>query len=272
MSDTTMERPPAPVPAPAPIDPRIRARRIEVQRGAGRKRLQRVVDLGLVLVVAIGFAGALRSPLLDVDAVVVRGNEHTPTDLVLDAAGISQGDQLMDLDLARAGEQVGALPWVAETRLHRGLDGQVALRIIERTAVAVSGDGDRAVLVDATGQALAFLVDEPVLGATLVRLTGIEEHPEPGQVLDPEASGAALELAARLAVVAPGLVPELSVADPIVGVLASGEEVRFGDPTQLEAKVRSLRTVLDQVDLTCAAVIDLRSPGSPVLTREEGCS
>jgi hypothetical protein len=30
--------------------------------------------------------------------------------------------------------------------------------------------------------------------------------------------------------------------------------------------------VLEQVDLTCAAVIDVRSPGSPVLTREEACS
>lgn len=265
MSDTTtLERP------AAPIDPRIRARRIEVQRGMGHRRLQRLVDLGLVLLVAAGFAVALRSPLLDVDAVRVQGNEHTATPLVVERAGISLGDQLMDLDLAAAGERVGELPWVAEVRLHRGLDGEVALRIVERTAVAVVGTDAEAVIVDAEGLSLARLADEPELGATLVRLTGLDDHPDPGQ----RVAGAqgALRLAARLATVAPGLVPELSVDGPLVGVLATGEEVRFGGPTQLEAKVRSLRTVLDQVDLTCAAVIDLRSPGSPVLTREEACS
>jgi len=57
-----------------------------------------------------------------------------------------------------------------------------------------------------------------------------------------------------------------------VATLGASTEVRFGPATQLDAKVRSLRTVLDQVDLTCAALIDVRSPGSPVLTREEGCS
>ena len=48
--------------------------------------------------------------------------------------------------------------------------------------------------------------------------------------------------------------------------------MRFGDARQLDAKVRSLEAVLEQVDLTCLAVLDLRLPGSPVLTREEGCS
>ncbi len=49
---TTLERPVALT--AAPIDPRIRARRIEVQRGAGRRRLQRLVDVGLVLLAVSG--------------------------------------------------------------------------------------------------------------------------------------------------------------------------------------------------------------------------
>jgi hypothetical protein len=60
--------------------------------------------------------------------------------------------------------------------------------------------------------------------------------------------------------------------DGLRGTLAEGIEVRFGAPDRLDAKVRSLATVLQQVDLACASVIDVRSPGSPVLTREEGCS
>lgn len=257
-------------PRPVAIDPRIRARRIEVRRGVGRRRLQRLVDVGLVLAVAAGFAVALRSPLLDVDAVSVVGAEHTPTDVVLEQAGITAGDQLMDVDLRAAGERVAALPWVQEVRLHRGLDGTVEVAITERTAVARVGEGDTAVLVDRNGRALAKASDAPELAASVVRFGGLDATVTPGQQL-PAGTAGALDLAARLAA-SPGLGMELALGDEITGRLESGAEVRFGDATQLDAKVRSLRTVLDQVDLTCAAVIDVRSPSSPVLTREEGCS
>jgi hypothetical protein len=70
---------------------------------------------------------------------------------------------------------------------------------------------------------------------------------------------------------APGTLASLDGHD-LVATLIQGGEVRFGDGRQLDAKARSLRTVLEQVDLTCLAVLDLRLPGSPVLTREEGCS
>jgi hypothetical protein len=263
---STLSRP------PAHIDPRIRARRIEVQRGMGRRRLQRLVDLGLLLAVAAGFAGALRSPLLDVDQVVIRGNEHTPAELVLEQAGISKGEQLMDLDLATAGARVAELPWVHEVDLHRGLDGRVDVRLTERTAVAVLGEGLDAVLVDAEGRALARSAAEPALSASLVQLAGLSVRPpEPGEFLSSSARQA-LDLARRLVDITPGVVLEVDAGGSIVGTQPEGPQLRFGPPTQLEAKVRDLRAVLDQVDLTCAAVIDVRAPGSPVLTREEGCS
>ncbi|MEO6317713.1 MAG: FtsQ-type POTRA domain-containing protein [Acidimicrobiales bacterium] len=254
----------------AHIDPRIRARRIDVQRGLGRQRLQRLVDLALLLAVAAGFAGALRSPLLDVDAVRLEGNERTPDELVLERAGIAEGDQLVDVDLRSAGERLADLPWVAAVRLHRGLDGQVAVRLTERTPVAVAGDGEAAVLVDAEGRVLARGTEDPALAATLVRLAQLPGRPEPGQFL-PATAAAGLELATRLGAAAPGLVIDLADEQSLVGTLGT-TDVRFGPATQLDAKVRSLRTVLDQVDLTCAARIDVRAPGSPVLTREEGCS
>jgi cell division septal protein FtsQ len=258
--------------SPAHIDPRIRARRIEVQRGMGRRRLQRLVDLGLLLAVAAGFAGALRSPLLDVDRVVIAGNEHTPADLVVEQAGISEGEQLMDLDLAAAGARVAALPWIDEVDLHRGLDGRVDLRVTERTPVAVLGEGPEAVLVDAEGRALALSAAEPALSASLVQLAGLSAHPpQPGEFLSSSARQA-LDLARRLVEVTPGVVLEVDANGSIVGTPPEGPQLRFGPPTQLDAKVRDLRAVLDQVDLTCAAVIDVRAPGSPVLTREEGCS
>lgn len=258
---------------PAQIDPRIRARRIEVQRKVGRRRLQHVLDLGLVLVVAAGFALALRSPLLDVDAVAVRGAGHTPVRLVRAEAGIGRGDQLMDVDLRSAGERVAALPWVDDVRLHRRIDGVVELTITERTAVAVVGDGASAVLVDRDGRVVSLAADALDLVPGAVRISGPDVTAEPGEFLGRDVEGA-LALATRLSEA--GLALHLEVGgtagDDLVGTLDSGIRVRFGSATLLDAKVRSLRTVLARVDLACADVIDLRSRGSAVLTRDEACS
>ena len=256
---------------PAHIDPRFRARRIAVQRGMGRRRLQRLVDAGLVLAVAAGFLLALRTPVLDVDAVEVSGNEHTSADEVVAASGIGRGDQLIDLDLRAAGEAVAALPWVRTAELHRGIDGAVRVQVTERTPVAVVGEGADALLVDAEGRALGPAFTGDAAASALVAIDGVGADLEPGRFLGAGAADA-LAAARHLTGVA-DLGIRLDVTDgQLGGVVDPGIEIRFGDASQLEAKVRSLRTVLAQVDLTCAATIDVRSPGSPVLTREEGCS
>jgi cell division protein FtsQ len=256
---------------PAHIDPRFRARRIAVQRGMGRRRLQRLVDAAVVLAVALGFLLALRTPLLDVDAVRVSGNERTPAEAVIAASGIAQGDQLIDIDLGAAGQGVTDLPWVSQARLHRGIDGSVSVEVVERTPVAVVGEGAEALLVDAEGRALGPAFGDPSHTAALVAIEGVGAGLDPGEFLGGRAADALAVAASLGSTLDVGL--RLVVEDGrLAGVVDPGISVVFGDAGQLEAKIRALRTVLEQVDLTCAATIDVRSPGSPVLTREEGCS
>jgi hypothetical protein len=256
---------------PAHIDPRIRARRIAVQRSHGRRRLQRLVDAALVAAVAVGFLLALQTPLLDVDEVAVTGHERTPVADVVAASGIAPGDQLIDLDLRRAGEQIAALPWVQEARLHRGIDGSVVVEITERRPVAVVGEGAEALLVDAEGRALGPAFGDPSHSAALVAIDGVSAGLQPGEFVTPDAHDALAVAAALRDGLDVGL--RLAIADGrLTGLVDPGISVVFGDAGQLDAKVRSLRTVLGQVDLTCAATIDVRTPGSPVLTREDGCS
>jgi cell division protein FtsQ len=261
---------PTPIPGVA-IDPRIRARRIEVQRDAGRRRLRRVVDVGLILLVVAGFAGALRSPLLDVGTVDVTGAAHTSDKEIARRSGVRTGEPLMDVDLHAAGVRVGALPWVGRVDLHRRLNGTVAIRVTERTPAAVLGDGADAVVVDATGRVLARASDVPDQAATLVRVLGIHGGLAPGDTVGGQ-PGAALALAGRLATAVPGAIATVTVGQELVATLAQGGEVRFGDPSRLATKLRSLQTMLDDVDLTCLAVMDLRAPANPVLTRREPCS
>ncbi len=255
--------------ATAPIDPRIRARRIEVRRDEGHRRLQRLVDAGIVLGVALAFLAALFTPLLDVDAVRVAGAQHTGADLIRERAGVALGDRLASVDLPGVGRRVAALPWVGTVAVHRRVDGVVTITVTERTAVAALGTGPGALLVDRDGRVLGPAAAAPNVGP-VVALTGVGAAPAPGSFLDADQADALL-VAQRIARGAPGAVASLA-ADGLTAQLLQGGEVRFGDASQLEAKVRSLRTVLDQVDLRCLAVLDLRLPGSPVLTREEGCS
>jgi cell division protein FtsQ len=269
LSDTTTTSAPGAAPSPVPpIDPRIRARRIEVRRGAGRRRLQRLADAGVVALVALGFVGALWTPLLDVDAVRVSGAEHTGADVVAERAGVEVGAPLIGVHPSAVGARVAALPWVAEVRVTRGIDGHVDLEVSERTPVATVGIGASAALVDADGRVLGPLAEAPE--GPFVQLTGLGSPPAAGAYLDGAAADA-LALAAHITAATPGVLASLEVGT-LTGTLVQGGAVRFGDARQLDAKARSLRTVLEQVDLTCLDVLDLRLPGSPVLTREEGCS
>ena len=253
------------------IDPRIRARRIEVQRHAGRRRLRRVVDVGLVLVVAAGFVAALRSPLLDVEQVRVAGSERTPVADIVQQAGIEPGQQLVDVDLGAAGAAVAALPWVDEVTVRRHLGGTIELQVTERVPTAIVGAGAAAVLVDAEGRALVHADAAPELASGLVRVQGLPDAVAPGAFL-PAEHRSALALAGELTGAVPGAIGEVVVGEDLRATLVQGGEVRFGDSSRLRAKLRSLATVLAQVDLTCLGELDLRAPASPVLTRREGCS
>lgn len=251
------------------IDPRIRARRIEVRRDEGHRRLARLVDIGVVTVVALAFLAAMWTPLLDVDEVRVDGAAHTGAAVVLEQAEVGIGDRLVSVDLQALGRRIVALPWVREVAVRRGVDGVVTIEVTERTAVAVLGTGPSGLLVDRDGRILGPAADAPDVGPVMA-LTGVGPTPAPGFFLGRESNDALL-VAERVAIGAPGTLATLA-ADGLVARLTQGGEVRFGDSSQLAAKVRSLRTVVDQVDLTCLALLDLSLPGTPLLTREEGCS
>ena len=69
----------------------MRARRVEVARRAGRKRLRRV-EVGLALVCAVVWTMVgLRSSLVDVDRVQVVGAEHTTVEQVRATAATPRG-------------------------------------------------------------------------------------------------------------------------------------------------------------------------------------
>lgn len=252
--------------APA-THPRIRARRIAVLRGAGRRRLRRLAIGGGAAAVAVALAGLTQTALLDVDRVEVRGAAHSDQAAVLAAAGIDRGDALVGLDLGAAERAVARLPWVAEADVGRSLAGEITIEIVERTPAAAFTQVDGVALVDANGRVLEVGSTPP---DQLPTITGVEDALTPGATVPREATGA-LALAQRLAAELPGRIESVAVGPELTAAVRGGGLVRFGSATDLDAKMLAVTTVLREVDSTCLATLDVRLPGNPVLTRAEPC-
>jgi cell division protein FtsQ len=248
------------------MDPRLRERRIEVARDRGRRRLHRLVAVLVVVALVVGAYGLTRSPLLDVDRIVVSGADRTGAPQVRRASGLRTGDPLLGLDAAGAARRLEALPWVAGASVSKAWGGTVRIVVRERSAVAVVGSGASARLVDATGRVLA-----PATAQDRDRLPAVA-----GAVADP---GATLGPTQRAVVGVVGDLPAALRAQVdrawrgragVVLVLDDAIVVRWGAAGDSSAKANALSLLLEQADRSTIASIDVTVPGSPAVRRKNG--
>lgn len=252
------------------MDPRIRARRVEVRREEGRHRLK--VLLGVTGVVVAGCAGlgATRSPLMDLDRVKVDGAVQLTSEEVRFVSGLRLGQPLADVDPGRVARAVETLPWASKATVRRQWPGTVTIRLAERTAAAaIPAEPGGFALVDASGAVLAHVEAVP---SGLVQLAGLPPAGQPGSRLTDEGV-AALAVAVALP---PTLVARTAGVGPAAGGTGEVElrlspdgMVRLGPPEDLARKFDAVAAVMAQVDLRNLAVLDVRRPDSPVLTRQE---
>lgn len=261
------------------LDPRLRARRIEVRRREGRRRLRRLVALLVLTIVCAGAWGISRSPLLDVDHVEVSGTRRADPEQIVAVSGIGLGDPLIDLDLAGAEAAIAELGWVARVEATRSWKGTVTLAVIERQPIAVASASDGGLwLIDSEGRVLDSATATDV--STLPRIEGLD-IPGPSLTV-PTAQMLAVKAANGLSsglrswvgliVLEPG--GELwfdLVAPATSGITLSDARARLGDGRDLTAQLAAVETILVRVDLECLAVIDARVGSAPVVTRHEGC-
>lgn len=256
----------AKVPPRLRMDPRIRERRVAVQRDEGRRRLRFVVAATVVLGVgAIGYA-IVRSPVLDVDTIRVRGAASTTPAAVARAGGLHDHPQLVDLDTKVVARRIERLPWVQRATVVRRWPATVEVTLFERSPLAVMpADGGGFAMVDVTGRVLEFVGEAPAGMPTITAPVGA---PPPGSRVPAATRGALVVLESM-----PG---SLSTRVTGVDVDASGElrlrfdgapTVRFGAPTSVRAKLVATATLLSRTNLKGVTGIDVRVPTAPVLTR-----
>lgn len=241
------------------MDPRIEARRLEVSRSAGRRRTRIVLGIGMVLA-AIGAVWlALRSPLLEVDAVRVSTTPHVPAEAVIVASRVRSGEPLAFVDTGAAARRIEALPWVAAAEVRREWPGTIRIAVTEHRPVLAVRDGRTVALVAADGRVFARQAGIP---AGVRELRGVGRLPFPGEVA---VAPAVARLAADLPPVLAARTAAVDVADgrPVL-VLAGGGEVRLGAPEDLAAKAAAAAAVLRASPGVCIRYVDVSAPDAPV--------
>ncbi len=254
------------------IDPRLRARRIEVRRAEGRRRLRFVVGGAVVAMLAAGTWAATRSALLDLDHVRIEGVDATSAAKINGAVQTPDGTPLLDLDLATIEAEVASLPWVETVDASREWPGTLRLDVVERVAVAALPAGDGSfVAVDTTGVAMAALAGADVGSLPVI---GVAAEGELGTVQ--ERSAPALAVVEVMPADLDAWIETITVsgADPDTRLglnLVGGAVVELGNESLLTDKLDAVRAVLAGADLRCIEVIDVRVADLSTITRDPTC-
>lgn len=257
---------PAPGSSPATlvVDPRMRDRRLEVERDHSRRRLRRLRWVAGVALALAALAAVPFTPLLDVDRIEIAGAGQTPENAVREASRIAPGDPMVTLDTGAAEQRIGKLPWIADAEVSRDWPGTVRIAVAERTPVAVIGLGheDLVAVVDAEGRVLQVTASPP---EGLVRIVGLSVSVAEGEELPRDAAQAL-----RVAAVGAEHMPELlkSVSVDLVGLLhddesGAGAQVSFGSADDIDEKFVALSAIVSEVGLWCLETIDVEVATAP---------
>jgi cell division protein FtsQ len=268
MSPTTTRARPAaggPPKARTPMDPRISARRTEVSRQLGRRRLRVVGALVVVAVLVYGGWSLLHTSLFSARAITVVGSVHQSAAQIEAAAGLTDHPPLLDINGAAAALDIERLPWVRSASVGVNWPDGVHIVVTERVPrLVMATAGGQWAEVSASGRVLA---DVDALPPGLMEVTGPQAPGLPGTSL-----GSADQLGLRVATtlppsfraqvtavhVEPGDWVQLSMTTPIV--------FDIGNAAQLRAKYEDVSAFLAGATLHAGDIIDVSVPGAPTVT------
>lgn len=239
------------------MDPRLAARRRQVQEGKARRNLTRVLVVLALAATVGGVAWVLRSPLFSVSRLVLQGHASSRAPEILHEAGVREGVPLVEISAGEVAAALQADPWIREASLRKDWPRTVIVRVEERFPVAWLETASGWALTAADGVVLQ-LADTP--GDDLPRV--LLGHPavSPGGRVEDQGT---LEFAAALrADLRAQLVVEQSQGELWARV---GEVlVRLGRGVEMEEKARVLAVVLDS-GVPPGSVVTLVAPSRPAI-------
>lgn len=228
------------------------------RRYSGSVAFRLVTMLVLVLAVLVGVAIFFK-----VDTIEVTGNSLYRAEEVVEASGVSVGDNLLTLSKgAIAGRINAVLPYVEQVRVERQLPDTVRIHLTESKAVYMVTAADGAEwLMSGAGR---LLERAETSAADYPKITGITpKAPAPGAQVDcdqPDSLAAALELMALLEETDYiSQIAEVNVEKPYDMIVWYNTlfEIHLGGTEELSYKMQYLAAILEDPQVAEGGVIDL---------------
>ncbi|MBN1322227.1 MAG: FtsQ-type POTRA domain-containing protein [Thermoleophilia bacterium] len=233
------------------MDRKIRDRREAVSRRRGRRRASLIFVLALLVAAAVLFVWLRSSDVFAVRTVTATVTERVAEDEVSRVAGEAIGASLLRLSTDDLEDALLALPYVRSAEVYRRFPNTLDVRLEEYEPVARLQAGDGAVwLVAENGRALEVVVPPRGAGLPLV-VPSAGEAPVAGQQVS-EVVARALPLAVLMAGeeadehLASAKDIRVSASGAVTIVLKGGTELRLGDLTNLEQKLKAALQIIDQ--------------------------
>lgn len=231
------------------------------RRGAGAPAVWvgRLLQGGvLFLLLAGGAYGAVRvyryvveAPDLTVEEIRIKGIRALAAEEVAARAGVSRGDQILEIDLVAVDGRIEAHPRVASAVVRRILPRAIEIEVVERVPVALAARGSEMVGLDADGVLVPVYPEREQVRVPIVTGVPLDRFP----LGAPAEHAGAAEALRCLSALPPGIraqVSEVRVGtDEGVGLVLSGTGtfVRMGRGAY-EEKVRRLAAALDHFAAT----------------------
>jgi cell division protein FtsQ len=267
---------PSPVDLARPeVEPRLRARRIQVRREAGRKRLRWVVVGVVVLLLLAGAGVVLDSPIFSINDVEVTGATYTNRARLQGVIDDLDGSTLMGADLHKAEATLAADPWVKRVRVTRRPLRGVRIEIVERTPAATyMGKDQRWRVLDPTGRVLAVLSPPGSKPVDPLELKLAKAGPDLAASADaPSNLAAAADLVPRLPDTLRNQTCSMTVADSgglKLNLCKGNYVIDLGQPEQLRDKLITVLYLLTAQAPAVAASrgMNVSDPFNPVLIKK----
>jgi cell division septal protein FtsQ len=241
----------------APADRRFRRAHVKpARKRRWRAFVRYAVAVGLVLMIAafVAYRGtevAMHARMLQIDRLVVTGNERVPSATVLAAVEGLKGQNLMWTDLEEWRGRLLQSPWVRDAALRRSLPSTVEIAVSERLPAIIARLDGRLFLVDDQG----IVIDHfgpSYASFNLPIVDGLSASgPGPGVKADPTRAS----LAARVVAALRGnpdiakRVSQIDVADPHNAhvTLAGDPAVLYLGDEQFQQRVESYLQLADRL-------------------------
>ncbi|HEX3015491.1 MAG TPA: FtsQ-type POTRA domain-containing protein [Desulfobacteria bacterium] len=237
-----------------------------------RRSNNRVWIISITLLAALAVLGALRSPMFNVQQVVVEGNRLVSEQDILDLANVGLGTNIFRVPTASIAQNVALHPLIKSVNVSRRLPSTLVISVTERQPVAMVPVQNGFVIVDEQGVFLQRSDTWPKNAVPIISGVKIPNNLDLGKQIQGASLQEGLKIVAGLPKQLYAQVGEVYAGnqDMLAMYTRDGLEVRLGLAEDLNQKFSVLRQFLDDKDYQAYRTgfyVDLSS-GKPVIGKK----